>query len=71
METVIANIESEDLFNSYQIVERVDMVGDKTYRIWVSTGPISGYLIKQKFETLGEAFRALVELFEEREEQVF
>ena len=71
METVIANIESEDLFYSYQILEHVDMVGDKTYRIWVSTGPISGYVIKQKFESLGDAFKGLIELFEEKEEQVF
>jgi hypothetical protein len=76
MNSVIVNLESEDLFNSYQIGDELDEDGMTVYSVWISTGPISGYFLKDSdkkkcyFNTIVEAMKALVELIEEEEPQV-
>ena len=76
MSSVIVNLESSDLFNSYQILDDVDEDGMTVYKIWISTCPISGYFLKDLdnkrcyFNTIVEAMKALVELIEEDEPQV-
>ena len=76
MNNVIVNLESYDLFNSYQIVDDLDEYGSIIYSIWISTGPITGYYLKDldknecHFNTIVEAMKALVELVEDFEPQV-
>lgn len=76
MNNVIVNLESYDLFNSYQIVDDLDEYGSIIYSIWISTGPITGYYLKDSdknechFNTIVDAMKALVELVEEYEPQV-
>jgi len=76
MNNVIVNFESCELNNSYQIVDDMDEYGSLIYSIWISTGPITGYYLKDlnneecHFNTIVEAMKALVELVEEYEPQV-